>query len=64
MLNTPVPTTVGFVARMLGASYNYGALTANESSIGYKLAGSFNNNVYAGGIDYVLAPQFNGNDGV
>lgn len=61
---TPLPTTVGFEGRMIGASYKFGKLTAKASFTNYKVAGSFNNNVYGGGLDYLVLPQLDINGGV
>lgn len=61
---TPVPTTEEFVGRLLGASYKFGQLTAKVSFAKYKVAGSFNNNVYGGGVDYLVLPVLDINSGV
>jgi predicted porin len=63
-VNTPLPTTVEFEGRMIGASYKFGKLTAKASFSNYKVAGSFNNNVYGGGLDYLVLPQLDINGGV
>ncbi|WP_043284850.1 porin [Paraburkholderia oxyphila] len=60
---TPLPTTVPFVGRTLGASYKIGSLTAKASFASYKVAGGFSNNVYGGGLDYFVLPQFDVNGG-
>lgn len=63
-VQTPVPTTVEFVGRMLGASYKFGELTIKASFTSYKIAASFTNNVYGGGGSYNLTPTLNVNGGV
>ncbi|WP_321931250.1 porin [Paraburkholderia guartelaensis] len=61
---TPVPTTLEFEGRTIGAAYKIGAMTAKLSFVNYKVAGSFNNNVYGGGLDYHLTPAFDINGGI
>jgi predicted porin len=61
---TPTPTTLEFEGRTIGAAYKFGAITAKVSFVNYKVAGSFNNNVYGGGVDYHIAPTFELNGGV
>lgn len=63
-VQTPVPTTLQFEGRTLGASYRLGKLTAKASFTNYKVAGSFNNNVYGGGLDYLALPALDINGGV
>ncbi len=42
---------------MIGASYNFGPVIAKASFTNYKVAGSFNANVYQGGLAYfVMSP--------
>lgn len=60
---TPIPTTVEFFGRMLGASYKFGSLTVRASFSSYKVAGSFSNNVYGGGGDCYITPTFDVNAG-
>jgi predicted porin len=60
---TPVPSGTDFDGRMLGAGYRFGKLTVKASFTNYKVAGSFNSNVYGGGIDYVLTPSIDLNGG-
>jgi predicted porin len=60
----PVPSTYEFEGRTLGAAYKFGALTAKASFVNYKVAGSFNNNVYSGGLDYLVSPDVDVNGGV
>lgn len=61
---TPIPTTEEFEGRTLGASYKFGKLTAKASFANYKVAGSFNSNVYGGGLDYLALPDLDFNGGV
>jgi predicted porin len=61
---TPFPTTEEFLGRMLGASYKFGSVAVKAWFTNYKVAGSFNNNVYGGGIDYLVLPQLDLNGGV
>ena len=57
--STPVPTTVAFTGRTIGAGYTYGRLTAKASFVNYKLAGSFDNRVYGGGLSFAVTPALN-----
>ncbi|PTB16819.1 porin [Trinickia symbiotica] len=61
---TPVPTTEPFLGRMLGGAYKFGKVTVKASFASYKVAGSFNNNVYGGGVDYLVLPDLDVNGGV
>ena len=61
---TPVPSTLEFEGRTLGAAYRFGALTAKASFTNYKVAGSFNNNVYSAGLDYQVLADVDLNGGV
>ncbi|UEP24712.1 porin [Burkholderia ambifaria] len=62
--STLVPTDVEFTGRMLGAGYQFGSLIAKISFVNYKVAGSFNNNVYSGGASWLVTPTFDVNGGV
>jgi predicted porin len=54
---TPIPSTVEFTGRMLGASYRFpNDLTIKASYVLYKVAGSFDNRVYSVGGSYALSP--------
>ena len=55
---TPVPSTREFEGRVIGASYHFGRVTATASFTNYKVAGSFDNNVYGGGLEYSVSPAF------
>ncbi|HDR9470168.1 porin [Burkholderia multivorans] len=61
---TPVPSTVAFVGRTIGAAYRFGPVTAKASFASYKVGGSFSNNVYGGGLDYQATPAVDLNGGV
>ncbi|MFM0341485.1 porin [Paraburkholderia fungorum] len=63
-VQTPVPTTVAFEGRTLGVAYNFGPVTARASFVNYKVAGSFNSDVFAVGVDSFVLPQLNINGGV
>jgi predicted porin len=63
-VTTIPPTNVGFEGRMIGATYKFGTLTARASFTNYKVSGSgMNNNVYGGGLDYLLTPAVDLNGG-
>jgi predicted porin len=53
---TPVPSTLAFEGRTIGASYKFGTLTAKLAFVNYDTAGSFNNNIYSGGVDWAVLP--------
>lgn len=53
---TPIPTTVQSEGRLVGAGYHFGAVTAQASVTNLKVAGSFNNYIYAGGFEIVPTP--------
>jgi predicted porin len=55
-VNTPLPTTLEFVGRTIGASYKFGIVTAKAAFANYKVAGSFNNNVYSAGLNCYVTP--------
>ncbi|QBR01660.1 porin [Paraburkholderia pallida] len=63
-VNTPVPSTVAFIGRMLGAGYRFGSLTAKAVVANFKVAGSANNYVYGGGFDYAALRQLEINAGI
>ncbi|MBV8261519.1 MAG: porin [Paraburkholderia sp.] len=63
--STPIPSTVEFVGRTLGASYRFpNSLTISASYALYKVAQSFDNSVYSGGLSYLLTPYLNVDAGV
>ncbi|WP_322030927.1 porin [Paraburkholderia sp. J76] len=61
---TPVPSDIEFLGRTLGVSYHFGPVTAKASFTNYKVAGSFNNNVIAGGLNYSVTPSVTLDGGV
>jgi predicted porin len=63
-VQTPVPTTLAYEGRMVGIGYQFGSLTAKASFVNFKVAGSFNNNVYGGGLDWFVMPTLDVNGGV
>lgn len=54
--NTPIPTTVAFEGRIIGAGYRFGPVTAKASFANYKVAGGFNSNVYTAGFEVLVTP--------
>ena len=62
-VQTPVPSTLAFEGRTVGASYTFGALTLKGSFVNYKVARSFNANVYGGGLQYFATPALELNGG-
>ncbi|WP_322044378.1 porin [Paraburkholderia sp. J67] len=63
--STPIPSTVEFVGRTLGATYRFeNSLTISASYALYKVAGSFDNSVYSGGFSYFITPYLDANAGV
>jgi predicted porin len=62
---TPIPSTIEFVGRTLGASYRFpNDLTLSASYALYKVSGSFDNSVYSGGVSYFVLPYLDLNAGV
>lgn len=61
---TPTPTNFQAEGRTLGAAFKFGALTAKASFANYKVAGSFNNNVYGGGLSWYVLPTLDLDGGV
>lgn len=61
---TPTPTTLQYDGRMIGMSYRFGLVNAKLSFANYKVAGSFNNNVYGGGFDYLVMPTLSVDAGI
>ena len=61
---TPIPGTVEFSGRTIGASYQAGDLTVRANYINYKVAGSFDNRGYGAGASYLVTPAANINGGV
>jgi predicted porin len=63
-VQTPIPSTVEFWGRMVGATYKFGVVTAKAQFVNYKVAQGFNSNVIDGGLDWFVTPQFDLNGGV
>lgn len=63
-VQTPVPSNVEFWGRTIGATWKFGAVTAKAQFVNYKVAQSFNSNVYSGGLDWYAASQLDVNGGV
>jgi predicted porin len=61
---TPLPTTIEFTGRMIGAGYRFGKLTVKASYTNYKVAGALNNHVWGGGADYLVTPEVDVNSGI
>jgi predicted porin len=61
---TPLPTTIEFVGRMIGAGYRFGKLTIKASYTNYKVAGAMNNHVWGGGADFLVTPEVDVNTGL
>lgn len=55
----PIPSTVAFDGRTIGASYRFASLTVKASFVLYKIAGGFDNQVYSGGVAYSMTPALN-----
>jgi predicted porin len=63
--STPVPSTVEFVGRTIGATYRFpNSLALFASYALYKVAQSFDNSVYSGGLSYMIAPYLDVEAGV
>ncbi|WP_408734362.1 porin [Paraburkholderia bannensis] len=60
---TPVPSTLEFEGRMIGAGYSFGQVSVKGSFTNYKVAGSFNNDVYSGGFELYPTPAVTLNAG-
>jgi predicted porin len=61
---TPIPTNLAAEGRTIGVAYKFGAVTAKASVVNYKVAGSFNDNVYGGGLSWFVTPAFHLDGGV
>jgi predicted porin len=61
---TPTPTNLAAEGRTIGAMYKFGTLTAKASFVNYKVAGSFDNNVYGGGLSWYVTPTLDLDGGV
>ncbi|CAM2187561.1 Porin [Paraburkholderia sacchari] len=61
---TPIPTTLEFVGRTIGVTYKFDKLTAKASYVKYKVSGSFDDDVYSFGLDFLATPQVDLNGGI
>ncbi|WP_175857653.1 porin [Burkholderia anthina] len=61
---TPIPSTVAFSGRTLGASYSFENLSVRAAFVSFKVAGSFDRRVYGGGLNYQLTPAVDTDLGV
>jgi predicted porin len=61
---TPVPSTVAFFGRTIGATYQFAKLTVKAVFVNYKVAGSFDSRVFGGGLGYQFTPSTNMDAGV
>jgi predicted porin len=61
---TPTPSNLSAEGRTIGTAFKFGALTAKVSFVNYKVAGSFNNNVYGGGLSWYVTPTLDLDGGV
>jgi predicted porin len=62
-VQTPVPSTLAFEGRTIGAAYTIGSLIVKASFVNYKVAQSVDNNVYGGGLKYQITPAVDVNGG-
>lgn len=61
---TPTPIDLAAEGRTLGAAFKFGAVTVKASFVNYKVAGSFDNNVYGGGLSWYVTPALDLDGGV
>ncbi|KAK43549.1 porin [Caballeronia zhejiangensis] len=60
---TPIPSTVPFIGRTIGAGYDWGSWGVRAVFVNYKLQGSFDNRVFGAGFNYNITPSLNVNAG-
>ncbi|MDY7791318.1 porin [Burkholderia ubonensis] len=53
---TPIPGTVPFTGRSIGAAYDFGSVTVKASYALYKVSRSFDNRVVGAGASYLITP--------
>uniref|UniRef100_UPI0015C70E78 porin n=1 Tax=Burkholderia guangdongensis TaxID=1792500 RepID=UPI0015C70E78 len=58
------PSTIAFAGRNIGASYHFDKFTVKAAYTLYKVAGSFDNRVISGGVDYAITPSLALDSGV
>lgn len=63
-VSTPIPKTAEFWGRAIGATYNFDVLKAKAQFVNYKVAQSYDSNVYSAGLDSYVTPQLNLNGGI
>ncbi|WP_186102589.1 porin [Burkholderia gladioli] len=61
---TPIPTTVAFEGRLIGAAYRFGPVTVKASFINYKVAGARNDDLYSAGAEFRPTPALTLNAGI
>lgn len=61
---TSTPIDLAAEGRTLGAALKFGAVTVKASFVNYKVAGSFDNNVYGGGLSWYVTPALDLDGGV
>lgn len=54
--SAPAISTVAFTGRTIGVGYTFGNLTVRAVVVNFKIAGSFDNRVYGGGVSYAATP--------
>ncbi|WP_179402702.1 porin [Burkholderia guangdongensis] len=60
----PIPSTVAFAGRNIGAAYSFDKITVKAGYTLYKLAHSFDSRVYSGGFSWLVTPSLNWDAGV
>ncbi|MCA8348479.1 porin [Burkholderia cepacia] len=55
-VTTPIPTTLQFLGRIIGAGYNFGRVTVKASVTNLKIADAVNNYIYSGGVAIYPSP--------
>jgi predicted porin len=61
---TPIPSTVAFIGRTIGATYTFGQAAVKLAYTLEKIAGSFDNRIYSGGGRYQITPAVAADAGV
>ncbi|MFX1767072.1 porin [Paraburkholderia sp. A1RI-2L] len=62
---SPLPSTLGMIGSVIGASYKFSAVTVKASFTNYKMARSgINNDVWNSGFDFMATPTIDLNGGV
>lgn len=60
----PLPSTIAFSGRTIGAAYRFGALTIKAAYTNYKVSGSLDSRGYDGGFSCLVTPALNIDAGV